>query len=312
MRWFTQFWSLLWGMLFCLSLPANAACLPAPAVPSATEIQQLQESASDHGFLWKISKEGRTSWLYGSIHINRLSAAFPGPKVREALQQSQLIALELDLRDAATQAKIMQLGSQGAGQMPPALKSRVKAQLDKVCLPESIVQAIHPALLFANLNILNLRAAGFESAFGTESLLLGSSTAKKIVALETAESQMFALLGDGKVSAVEYAEALAMLENGRGQATAIQLLDAWLKSDLFTLESFADWCDCVNTPKQRADLRRLLDDRNLPMADSISKLHSQSAPIFVAVGSLHMVGKNGLPALLTKRGFKVERVSFDY
>lgn len=167
-----------------------------------------------------------------------------------------------------------------------------------------------PALLFASLNVLGLREAGFEAAYGTEYVLVGSG--KKIIPLETAESQMHALIGpDSKVSTAEYAEALAMIENQRDQAMAIKLFDAWLKSDLFTLESFADWCDCVNTPKQRADLRRLLDDRNIPMADNIAKLHSQSAPIFVAVGSLHMVGKNGLPALLAKRGFKVERVSFD-
>jgi uncharacterized protein YbaP (TraB family) len=309
MRRLNQVSSLLWGMLFYLSMPANAACLPAPNPPSAQEIQQLQDAATDHGFLWKISKEGRTSWLYGSIHVNRLSAAFPGPKMRQALKQSQVIALELDPSDAATQAKLAQLGVQGAGQVPAALKARLQVQLDKVCLPESVAQAIHPALLFSSLSVLGLREAGFETAYGTEYVL--AWTGKKIIPLETAETQMQALLGDGKVSATEYAEALAILENDREQGSTIKLLDAWLKSDLFTLESFADWCDCMNTPKQRADLRRLLDERNGPMADNISKLHRQSAPIFVAVGSLHMVGKNGLPALLAKRGFKVERVSFD-
>ncbi|QZA77553.1 TraB/GumN family protein [Deefgea tanakiae] len=309
MRRLIQVSSLLWGILIGLSVSVNAACVPAPIAPSAQEIQQLQETARDHGFLWKISKDGRTSWLYGSIHVNRLSTAFPGPKMRQALQQSQVIALELDPTDSATQAKLMQLGAQGAGQVPPALKARLQVQLDKVCLPESVAQAIHPALLFANLSVLGLREAGFETAYGTEYVLAGAG--KKIIPLETAESQIQALLGDGKVSAAEYADALAILENDSEQGTAIKLFDAWLKSDLFTLESFADWCDCMNTPKQRADLRRLLDDRNSPMVDRIAKLHTQSAPIFVAVGSLHMVGKNGLPALLAKRGFKVERVNFE-
>lgn len=311
MRRLIQYWLILWGMLLCLVLPAKAACVPVPTEPTAQELQQLQASARDHGFLWKISKDGRTSWLYGSIHINRLSAAFPGPKLRQAIQQSQVITLELDPSDAATQTKLMQLAAQGAGQVPPALKTRLKTQLDKVCMPESAVQAMHPALLFASLNVLAMRELGLEASYGTESVLAG--TGKKIIPLETAESQMQALIGpDSKVSAAEYAEALAMLEDESGKATTMKLFDAWLKSDLFTLESFTDWCDCVNTPKQRADLRRLLDERNAPMADGIAKLHSQSAPILVAVGSLHMVGKNGLPALLAKRGFKVERVSFDY
>ncbi|MGL4994801.1 MAG: TraB/GumN family protein, partial [Deefgea sp.] len=200
MRSFTRWWSLLWGMLFWLSSSAYALCVPASIAPTAAEIQQLQESASDHGFLWKISKEGRTSWLYGSIHVNRLSAAYPGPKIRQALQQSQIIALELDPKDMATQTKLAQLGSQGAGQVPAALKSRLKAQLDKVCVPESAVQVIHPTLLLAHLSALNLRKVGFESTYGTENMLVANQTDKKIVALETVESQMLALLGDGKVS----------------------------------------------------------------------------------------------------------------
>lgn len=300
------------GIALLASKNAVAECVPPLAMPTVEQIQALQASAKDRGFLWKISKDGSHSWLYGSIHINRLSAALPGPKTLQALQQSQTIALELDLTDPATLAKLQQLGSQGAGQVPAALKSRLKTQLDKVCLPETIVSGIHPALLFSTLGVLGLREAGFETAYGTEYVLAGTKNAgKKIVALETAESQMHALLGDGKVSPAEYAEALSLIENNSGQAMTIKLLDAWAASDLFTLETFADWCNCMNTSKQRADLRRLLDERNAPMVDSIAKLHSQSAPIFVAVGSLHMIGKNGLPALLAKRGFKVERVSFD-
>ena len=299
------------GIALLVSQAALAECVPPLSPPTAEQLQALQANAKDHGFLWKISKEGHSSWLYGSTHINRLSTALLGPKTRQALQQSQTVALELDPSDPATLAKLQQLGSQGAGQVPAALKPRLKAQLDKVCLPESIIPAIHPMLLFSTLGLLSLREVGFETAFGTENMLLARSAGKKIIALESAESQMQALLGDGKVSPAEYAEALAQLESNTEQAMTFKLLDAWAASDLFTLESFADWCDCMNTPKQRADMRRLLDERNAPMADNIAKLHSQSAPIFVAVGSLHMIGKNGLPALLAKRGFKVERVSFD-
>jgi len=32
--------------------------------------------------------------------------------------------------------------------------------------------------------------------------------------------------------------------------------------------------------------------------------------VFAAVGSLHMVGKLGLPSLLAERGYRIERVDF--
>jgi hypothetical protein len=57
-------------------------------------------------------------------------------------------------------------------------------------------------------------------------------------------------------------------------------------------------------------MRRLLNDRNGPMADKIARLHRGQGGLFVAVGSLHMVGPQGLPALLAARGFTVTRVSW--
>jgi len=40
-------------------------------------------------------------------------------------------------------------------------------------------------------------------------------------------------------------------------------------------------------------------------------LHAQGKALFVAVGSLHMVGPLGLPVLLRARGFEVERVTLE-
>ena len=48
--------------------------------------------------------------------------------------------------------------------------------------------------------------------------------------------------------------------------------------------------------------------RNRTLADRMDALHAQDGPAFVAVGSLHMVGAEGLPALLKARGFTVKRV----
>ena len=57
-------------------------------------------------------------------------------------------------------------------------------------------------------------------------------------------------------------------------------------------------------------MRRLLDERNGPMAERLDALHREGkGKLFAAVGTLHMIGPQGLPALLRERGFTVERVS---
>jgi uncharacterized protein YbaP (TraB family) len=49
---------------------------------------------------------------------------------------------------------------------------------------------------------------------------------------------------------------------------------------------------------------------NPGLARNIDALHAEGKRVFAAVGSLHMVGPLGLPALLRERGYKVERVDF--
>jgi uncharacterized protein YbaP (TraB family) len=52
---------------------------------------------------------------------------------------------------------------------------------------------------------------------------------------------------------------------------------------------------------------RLLDGRNPGLADAIERLHADGS-VFAAVGALHIVGPQGLPALLKARGFAVTRM----
>jgi hypothetical protein len=89
-----------------------------------------------------------------------------------------------------------------------------------------------------------------------------------------------------------------------------RLAEAWGASQLDELANYAQWCDCLNTTEQRAFQRRLIDERNLVLADKVAALHRESGPVFAAVGALHMPGPQGLPALLAARGFEVERVPY--
>ena len=52
----------------------------------------------------------------------------------------------------------------------------------------------------------------------------------------------------------------------------------------------------------------LLKRRNLAWADRLSTEMAGAHVELVNVGALHMVGPDGLPALLAARGFKVERI----
>jgi uncharacterized protein YbaP (TraB family) len=139
----------------------------------------------------------------------------------------------------------------------------------------------------------------------------GRRLGKNITALETIDSQL-ALFESQSVE--ELREDLRLgLESLESQATRISLRKVariWSESRLDELARYPEWCDCMNTPGQRELMKRLMDDRNIAMAEKIHALHREGRRVFVAVGSLHMVGPTGLPQLMSERGYEVKRVAF--
>ena len=54
--------------------------------------------------------------------------------------------------------------------------------------------------------------------------------------------------------------------------------------------------------------RRLIEGRNYTMTDTITGYLNQSGTYFVLVGAAHLIGKEGIPALLQSRGYQGERL----
>jgi uncharacterized protein YbaP (TraB family) len=104
----------------------------------------------------------------------------------------------------------------------------------------------------------------------------------------------------------EVRESLEQLDSGLARQTLLHAAQTWADSDLDALTHYDSWCGCMGTARERADMARLLDDRNPAMAEAIAALHASGHQVLAAVGSLHMIGAKGLPALLAQKGFVVE------
>lgn len=296
------------ALALALTLPAARAadCPPDPQPPDVTQA----ESAPDRGLLWRIERHGRVSWLYGSLHLGKPDWIFPGPALREAWEQTELLAVELDLGDPQTMATLGKLGR--VKQAPPApLRERLEAQTRAACLPEQALATLHPLLQLSSLTALTARWDGFDIGYGQEFALLSLARhqGRKIVALETAAEQLGALIPtDAKEAATLVDQGLRQLEGGHVRAPLVKLARAWERGDLARLENYEQWCECVTTELEQRWLRRLNDGRNPQLAKRIAALHAEGKPVLAVVGALHMSGPEALPRLLGKLGFKVERV----
>jgi uncharacterized protein len=159
--------------------------------------------------------------------------------------------------------------------------------------------------------VLSARWEGLDANYAQEIVLATTARIQQrpIVALESVQSQMAVLLPSDPDEARRLLDqALEQLERGRTRPLLRRLADAWADGRLSELEDYEKWCECADTAEDRAFWRRLNDDRNLPMAERIDKLHREGKRLLVAVGALHMTGEHGLPRLMAARGYRVERL----
>jgi hypothetical protein len=63
--------------------------------------------AKDKGLLWRLEKDGRTSWLLGTLHINRPQTAMLGPRIMQAILSSDVLAVELNISEAGVLQKLL-------------------------------------------------------------------------------------------------------------------------------------------------------------------------------------------------------------
>lgn len=291
---------------------AAPPCPPPPAAPTAAQWQAAQREARDVGMLWRLSKDGRDSWLFGTIHVGTLAWSAPGPALRQALARSDVLALEIDPQDPRLATQLQQ-AMRDAPPADAALRQRLQAQATAACVPPEALQGLHPMLQLMTLTLLQARQDGLDAAFAQELMLATAARAAglRIVALESVEQQIGALLPQDPVQMQRLLEqSLEQLERGHTQAVLRRLAEAWAAGDLQTLEDYARWCECADTDEQRAWLRRLNDERNAHLAAGIDALHGRGQKVFAAVGALHMTGAQALPRLLQQRGYTVQRVGW--
>lgn len=271
-------------------------------------------NARDRGFLWRISKDGRTSFLYGTIHVAKLEWMFPGQKVMQALRATDTIALELDMLDADIKERMTKgVASLRNSTLPDPLVKRMRQQAESVCVPYEALAKLSPEFQIVTLILMGSRWDGLDASYGIDALLagIGHGANKNVVSLETPEFQLQILQMKDPQETVAFVQAsLDELEAGRSRNLLKRISSVWSDSDYAEMARYNEWCDCLNAESERQMMKRVLDDRNPNLAERIDALHKNGKQVFAAVGSLHMFGPVGLPALMKKRGYQVERVDF--
>ena len=300
-----------WAMCTGLAATASTAVWGKAVCPPPLPVRAGTAPERDRGLLWRITRDGRSSFLFGTLHVGKPEWRRFGPQLSAALRSTDVLALEIDPTDPALADALAEM--QPSGVLPDALQKRLNEAYARACVAPESLATLHPVLQATMLMVLDARWLGMDPSLAMEQLLATQvrGSGRRVVSLETVAQQKAVLVPADPDDALSVLDtSLTQLENKTSRRVLDRLSQAWEKGDLVTLEDHASWCECTQNKEDKAYMRRLNDERNPPLADGIEAQHKLGKRVFAAVGALHMTGPQALPRLLAQRGFKVERVRF--
>jgi uncharacterized protein YbaP (TraB family) len=273
---------------------------------------------AERGALFKISGGGHTMYLFGTMHVG-LPEFYPlEPRIATAVMNASALALEVDLLQdpaklgAAMQAHaILAPGKPGFQDRSPAFRQRVESALKKAKIDPAAVARFKPWLVATTLTLAEYASEGYRSELAVDVKLGQMAREGKVPVIELesigAQFAMFDRLGsEEQWQFLE--ESIGMMESGRQRAEMRQIVDAWGTADKAALDAVAAKVESDTSVSGRFMQQVLLEERNGPLAEKLAALLDKQDKSVAAIGVLHLVGKNSVPALLGAKGLTVERV----
>lgn len=263
--------------------------------------------------LWKAEAGAGTVWLLGSFHALRRDDYPLDAQVEQAFADAETVVFELAPEQmqspqvAATAQRYARFedGRSLSGVLSETTRQRLQAFLGSEAALAA-ADPYEPWYMGMNLAVMTLVQAGFDPSQGLDLQLMQRAAAagKATAGLEGIEDQLGAL------------DAIPLPEQDHMLGEALQSIPE-LRSQLEELHGFwrsgdAGAIERGTLAEMRAETpvayRRINVERNQRWLPQIEAMLRESDDHLLVVGSLHLLGEDGLVAGLRARGIAVERV----
>jgi uncharacterized protein YbaP (TraB family) len=271
-------------------------------------------SSNGAGLVYQVEGPNGRFYLAGSMHLLHAErASLPAPLER-AYRNSASIVMEIDTDDGDAQdagARLLEAAQLAPDTSLQALLGEARWNTVRTALAEAGFDAerasrFEPWGLALLLTQAGFARQGYTSAAGVEQQWTERARrdGKPISGLETAAMQI-ALLDGLDMNVQRQMLDLTLEEVQEMPQMLDELEDAWRAGDLQRLEALL-----LEGYRQMPELyTALLVERNRRWVSQIRAWPTTSPPRLVLVGALHLVGEQGLPALLQRAGYTVERLT---
>jgi uncharacterized protein YbaP (TraB family) len=270
--------------------------------------------ALERGALFKVTGGGHSMLLFGTMHVG-LAEFYPlEPRIAQAVASASTLALEVDPQlPPAVLAKAMRDYGMAspATALPPALAARLAPVLARAGMEPAALAPLKPWVVAMVLGLNEYAALGYRADLAVDAHLAALARAGKVkvIELETIDAQMALFAGLSDADQLRYLDdTLALIESGGQKAQVRQLVDAWRSADQRALDALAVRVENDTTHAGRFVRKVLLEGRNAGLADKLLQLLAKEDNTVAAIGVLHLIGKQSVPALMRASGVTVERV----
>lgn len=259
--------------------------------------------------MWKVSDADSSVYLFGSIHVFTRDMQWRTPLLDEEVKSADHVYFELLLDEAAYatigRATLVE-GRLRDGRtlwdlLTPEQADEVRTAIANAGLDPLSFERMTPWM--AELMLSSALIQGAKA--GVEMSLYSEVEPDRQRGLETAEEQLgFTAAGSEADQIENLVRSVRMMGSQDSVDFIEEMMSAWERGD-------ADRLYRINSDEDAGTENRydvLITGRNERWTTRIEQMLAENDNALVVVGAGHLVGPGGVPDLLAKQGFTVERV----
>lgn len=272
-----------------------------------------QLPAAGRAFAWKATGKGGVVYLVGSVHMLSSDMYPLSPALESAYKDSDLLVEEVDLgqmMDPSSQMQLLMRGMLPSSSslekvLSPATYALVSKRMESSGAPVEPLKLLKPWMVALMLEAMEWQRAGLDPELGLDKHFYdeAKNDGKAVQGLETADDQLN-IFDTMTMDQQDKLLAQTLKDIDAEKAAMSKLMDAWKTGDAAGVERIV-----LSGLKQDPALyQRLLVGRNRNWMPKIEALFTRRGHALVVVGAAHLVGPDGIIAMLKAKGYGVEQM----
>lgn len=303
----SQILRIIVSLAFAAIMAATASGRAAAASAATTRMADI----AAHPILWTVHSKTATAYLFGSIHLLPANIDWHTRAIDAAIDSADVFVFEAPMDDAGKAAIanfIARHGSLPAGTtlsslLPPKARADYRQALALTQISPAVLDHERPWFASIMLDVAFLQRLHYmvEGGVDRQIYAIAERRKKHVQTFETPEQQLALFMPkDEKLEIAEFDADLKQFQSEQGTIGA--MVDAWGSGDIKSVGRLMNK-DLDSVPGAK---KILIDDRNAAWVKQIDTMLGEHATYFITVGTGHLVGPRGVPALLRAQGYTVD------